>query len=104
MCIERKTMRTKLQKRNYLIWKTIQMRTQTKCHRPNKYMYMAFTDSTLTKDPKMLKETMNSPDWPEWEKAIKTELATLKQMGTWELADAPKNRNSITSKWIFMQK
>ena len=65
-------------------------------------VYMAFTDSTLTKDPKTLKEAMNSPDWPKWEKAVKTELATLNQMGTWEIADAPKNRNPIMNKWVFV--
>jgi len=65
-------------------------------------VYMAFTESTLTKDPKMLKEAMNSSDWPEWEKAVKTELVTLNQMGTWEIADAPKNRNPMTNKWVFV--
>jgi len=47
---------------------------------------------------------MNSPDWPDWEKAVKTELATLNQMGTWQIADAPKNRNLIMNKWVFVRK
>ena len=69
------------------------------------HVYMAFNESNLgNKDPKTLKEAMRSPDWLEWEKAIKTELATLKQMGTWELANAPKDRKPITNKWVFVKK
>ena len=69
------------------------------------YVYMAFNESNLgNKDPKTLKEAMKSPDWPEWEEAVKTELVTLKQMGTWELANVPKDRKPITNKWVFMKK
>ena len=32
-----------------------------------------------------LKDAKNSPDWPEWEKAIQKELDQLHQMGTWRL-------------------
>ena len=66
---------------------------------------MAFNKSNLgNKDPKTLKEAMKSPNWPEWKKTIKTELMTLEQMGTWELANAPKDRKPITNKWVFMKK
>ena len=69
------------------------------------HVYMVFNKSNLrNKDPKTLKEAMRSPDWSEWENAVKTELATLKQMGTWELADAPKDRKPITNKWVFVKK
>ena len=69
------------------------------------HVYMVFNESNLgNKDPKTLKEAMRSPDWPEWEKPVKTELATLEQMGTWELADAPKDRKPIMNKWVFMKK
>ena len=47
------------------------------------------------RDPKLLKEAMRSPEWPEWEKAIQTELETLKHMDTWKLVDAPDNRKPI---------
>jgi hypothetical protein len=47
---------------------------------------------------------MRLPDWPEWEKAVNAELTTLKQMGTWELADVPENRKPIMNKWVFVKK
>ena len=55
-------------------------------------------------DPRSLKEAMSSPEWPEWEKAIQTELDTLRQMGTWELVDAPENRKPVSNKWVFVRK
>ena len=68
-------------------------------------VYAAFSESDLGgQDPKILKEAMQSSDWPEWEKAIQTELGTLKQMDTWELVDAPKDRKPITNKWVFVRK
>jgi hypothetical protein len=67
------------------------------------HVYKAFSDSTLGKDPKTLKEAMNSPEWPEWEKAVKTELTMLNEMGTWELADTPDDRQPITNKWVFVR-
>ena len=68
-------------------------------------VYTAFTEMNMSgKDPKSLKEAMSSPEWPEWEKAIQTELETLKHMGTWELVDAPNNRKPIMNKWVFVRK
>ena len=68
-------------------------------------IYTAFTETNISgKDPKLLKEAMNSPEWPEWEKAIQIELEMLQRMGTWELMDAPKDRKPITNKWVFVRK
>jgi hypothetical protein len=51
-----------------------------------------------------LKEAKKSAEWPEWEKAIKTELAQLKKMGTWKLVPKPKNAIPIANKWVFAKK
>ena len=68
-------------------------------------IYNAFVESRIGgENPKTLKEAKRSPEWPEWEKAIQTELNTLKQMGTWEMVDAPKDRKPVTSKWVFVKK
>ena len=68
-------------------------------------IYTAFTEMNISgKDPKLLKEAMNSPKWPEWEKAIWTELETLQRMGTWELVNAPEDRKPIINKWVFVRK
>ena len=51
-----------------------------------------------------LKEARESPDWPEWEKAIQTELEQLRRMGTWKLVDKPVSAVPIANKWVFTKK
>ena len=51
-----------------------------------------------------LKDAQNSPDWPEWEKAIQSELAQLNQMGTWRLVKKLLNAILIANKWTFVKK
>ena len=55
-------------------------------------------------EPRTLKEAKRRPDWPQWEKAIKEELATLKAAGTWRLEDTPPRANIIGSKWVLKVK
>jgi transposase InsO family protein len=57
-----------------------------------------------TDDPMTLKEAKESPDWPEWEKAIQAELNQLRQKGTWVLTEPPDGRVPIKNKWIFVKK
>jgi uncharacterized protein (DUF1919 family) len=51
-----------------------------------------------------LKEAKKSPDWPEWEKAIKAELEQLRDMGTWKLVNKPFDAIPIANKWLFIKK
>ena len=51
-----------------------------------------------------LEEAKRSPEWPEWEKAIKIELDQLTEMGTWNLVDKPTEAVPISNKWVFLNK
>ena len=51
-----------------------------------------------------LKEVKQSPDWPEWEKAIEAKLKQLQEKGTWELVDQPANIIPLKNKWVFALK
>jgi len=55
-------------------------------------------------EPRTLAEARRRPDWPLWEKVIQKELETLRQAGTWELAEALVGSNIIGSKWVFRAK
>jgi hypothetical protein len=56
------------------------------------------TDNLLgDDDPKSLAEAKASPDWPEWEKAVKAELDQLTQKGTWILTENTANRIPISN-------
>ena len=52
-------------------------------------------------EPKSLAEVKRHPEWPEWEKAIREELKTLEDAGTWELTDPLEGANVVGSKWVF---
>ena len=51
-----------------------------------------------------LKDTKNSPDWPEWEIAIQAELDLLKEKRTWELVEKLPDAIPIANKWVFIKK
>jgi hypothetical protein len=55
-------------------------------------------------DLKILCEAQESAEWLQWEDAIKTELAQLKTMGTWELVEKLKDQMLIGNQWVFVQK
>ena len=51
--------------------------------------------------PRTLTEAKASPEWPEWEKAIKTKMDILGEMGTWKLEDLSEGRETVGCKWVF---
>jgi hypothetical protein len=68
-------------------------------------IYAAFAETPVGgEDPKTLKEAKKSPDWPEWERAVREELDQLQKMGTWLLVDAPDDVIPISNKWVFLKK
>jgi hypothetical protein len=67
-------------------------------------VFAAKTADTEAMEPHTLTKAKCQPDWPQWEKAIKEELATLKAAGTWRLEEAPPGANIISSKWVFKAK
>ena len=52
-------------------------------------------------EPISYKEARKSPYWPEWQKAMESEIASHKKNGTWELVTRPKNRVVISGRWVF---
>ena len=42
--------------------------------------------------------------WPKWEQAIRKELNSLKESGTWELVKHPPDTNVVDSKWVLQLK
>lgn len=58
----------------------------------------------LKREPRSYQEAMNSANHEDWEKAMREELNSIKENGTWTLTDLPSNRKSIGSKWVFKTK
>jgi hypothetical protein len=56
-------------------------------------------------DEPTLRQAMTSSKWPEWQAAIHQELASLKEMGTYDDIDAlPPGRKAVGSKWVLLIK
>ena len=55
-------------------------------------------------DPISFLEATSAPDAKHWDKAIKTELDSIKKNNTWTLLDLPKGAKPIGCKWIFKKK
>lgn len=51
-----------------------------------------------------LRETIASPYWKEFEKAMHVEFQFLIENNTWEYKNAPSGRAVITGRWIFKMK
>jgi hypothetical protein len=49
-------------------------------------------------------QAKRSAEWPEWEKAIQSELAQLCEKGTWKLVEKPKDAIPISNKWVLTKK
>ena len=65
-------------------------------------VYAASSEPNIAPDnPKNLREARGSPDWPNWEKAIRAKLDQLDKMGTWELVDPPEGCTPIPNKWVL---
>ena len=58
----------------------------------------------LDDDCHSLHQAKESKEWPEWERAIKTELDQLERMGTWELVEKPRGVVPITNRFVFVKK
>ena len=54
--------------------------------------------------PQSLKEAKELLEWPEWEKAIQSELNMLHEKGTWKMAELPEGRKAIGNRWVFTKK
>jgi len=70
-----------------------------------KLINAAFNKANIaSEDPRSLQEARESPEWPDWEKAIQNELDQLIQRNTWVSVDPPKEQVPIKNKWVFVKK
>jgi hypothetical protein len=61
-------------------------------------------EKSIFDEPNTLKDVKKSPDWPQWEKAIQSELQMLQEKGTWRLESLPADRQAIGNHWTFKKK
>jgi hypothetical protein len=64
-----------------------------------------YTNATeIKEDIHTLANAKASPEWPEWEKAIKAKLDQLKCTGTWQMVKKLPGAVMIVNRWVFAKK
>ena len=70
----------------------------------DEYAFVAEIGAAEALEPRNLTEAKSHPDWLLWEKAVDEEMKSLRDAGTWEVVEMPKDANVIGSKWVFKAK
>ncbi len=65
------------------------------------YAFVVETGAAEGIEPQSLAEAKQLPDWPEWDRAMKEEIATLERTGTYIEVEAPQGVNIVGCKWGF---
>ena len=81
-------------------------RKSTRTRQPPKEFWKATEVNVLFEgaDPKTYKQATTAEDHEEWDKAMRSEIQSLENLKTWNLVERPKDRNVISSKWVFKKK
>ena len=59
---------------------------------------------TAQREPRTVKNALESPEKASWLQAMKDELKSIEDNRTWDLVDLPAGRKAIGSKWVFKLK
>ena len=51
--------------------------------------------------PNTFEEVNNSAEATQWKEAMRAELDSLKEMGTWTLSSMPPGRTPLDNKWVY---
>ncbi|KAD0618050.1 hypothetical protein E3N88_43977 [Mikania micrantha] len=63
--------------------------------------YVACQFALNIRDPIIYEEAILKE---EWKKAMKEEISSIEKNGTWDLIDAPENKNIVGLKWLYKTK
>lgn len=82
--------------------KTIQRYPQRERSKPNRYAYIARKGAQV--DTPTVEEALQSSESHQWKRAMKEELKSLEETGTWEIVDQPQNVQIVPCKWVLKLK
>ena len=71
---------------------------------PDKYGEWVYSCSSVTDDPKTVKEALSRPDASKWQAAMELEMKAMSDNNVWSLEKSTNGRSPINSKWIFKRK
>ncbi len=62
---------------------------------------MALVAGLIASEPSSIEETIKCEDCPKWKQGIELQYESLLKNNTWTLAELPKGRKAIGSKWVL---
>lgn len=65
------------------------------------YIYVNYVNANV---PSTFEEALDSKDSKEWQKAMNSEIESLKKNKTWVVVDKPENKKIIDVKWVYKAK
>jgi hypothetical protein len=60
--------------------------------------------TTIDKDPKLIKDEVDSIEGRLWKDAMLEDMESLHKNETWDLVELPNGRKRIGIKWVFNKK
>lgn len=63
-----------------------------------------YTVENSTGEPETPEEALGGPEKTHWLQAMKTEYEALKRNHTWDFVSKPKDKNILTTRWVFKKK
>ena len=73
-------------------------------HRLALMTFLVWANLTELYESKTYTETLQDPDWKQWEQAMKAEDTFLKKNHIWTLMSKPQQRKVLQDKWVFKLK
>jgi hypothetical protein len=52
-------------------------------------------------EPSTIQDSKTQSDWAQWKDTVNMELKSLDEARTWDIVQQPKNKNVVSSKWVF---
>jgi hypothetical protein len=65
------------------------------------YVMLAGMSEAEGLEPSTIQDAKTRSDWAQWQDAVNTELKSLDEARTWDIVQRPKNKNIVSSKWVF---
>ena len=84
----------------------MQLRDHRCINLPARYDDFVLTAGAMfdSAEPDSFEEAVNSDHSSEWQKAMQSEMQSLKDNQTWELEDLPPGKKAIPCKWVYKVK
>ena len=78
------------------------MRRSTRESRhPDHYRVWVYSANTTSKEPRTVRETLESNEGEEWHSAMEKEMESIHNSNVWDLVELLTEKRLVGNKWVF---